>query len=93
MNGSGEIIVKAVNAASIEQAVEVRLEGVGQLQPQGKAIILAHADPTAENSVDEPRKVAPVEQEFFVPGPTFTRALPANSLTILRLKPAAFKLP
>ena len=93
VNGSGEIIVKAVNAASIEQAVEVRLEGVGQLQPQGKAIILAHADPTAENSVDEPRKVAPVEQEFFVPGPTFTRALPANSLTILRLKPAAFKLP
>jgi hypothetical protein len=50
--------------------------------------VLTDADPKAENSLDEPQRVAPKTEPLSITGNTFTRVFPGNSLTVLRL-PAA----
>ena len=42
-------------------------------------------EPTDENSLAEPHKVAPRIEELTLPGQRFTRSFPGNSLTVLRI--------
>jgi alpha-L-arabinofuranosidase len=49
--------------------------------------LIGDSDPTAENSVAEPRKVVPVESTINVSA-DFTHRFPANSINVLRMKPA-----
>lgn len=84
---SGEIILKAVNAAAKPQTAQINITGIGTIGKTAKVSTLAHPDPEAENSLGEPRKIVPVESTVDIPGPSFSHALPANSLTILRLTP------
>lgn len=88
-NRTGDVILKVVNAGFEPQETALSLAGLPKLAPTARVITLTHADPTAENTLDEPRKVAPQEGTFEVKGPAWTHTFPANSLTILRLKPAA----
>lgn len=83
---SGEIILKVVNVAATAQATEIKLEGVSKVSGPAKAIVLTSGSPTDENTLAEPRKVAPVTLGVDVPGPIFRHSFPGNSLTILRLK-------
>jgi len=85
---TGEVILKVVNYAGEAQETTVRLEGVAAVSPDAKAIVLTSASLEDENSLDEPRKVAPVERPFRCSGATFTYTFPPHSLTILRMKPA-----
>jgi alpha-L-arabinofuranosidase len=48
--------------------------------------VLTSARGSDENSLDEPRKVAPVKSELSRPGSDFAHTFPALSLTVLRLK-------
>ena len=48
-----------------------------------------NSDLKAENSLDEPKKVAPVEQQFAVPSGEFSFKLAPNSMTVLRVGIAA----
>lgn len=81
----GEVIVKVVNVAAETLATEIHLEGVSRVTAPGRAILLSHADPTAENSLENPFNVVPQESSIAVEGPRFRRAFPGNSLTVLRL--------
>lgn len=79
---TGDVIAKIVNVSSVPQTLQLDLTGA--TARFAKATVLT-GEPTDENTLDAPRKVAP--QESVLPiGPNFTHTFPANSLTILRLK-------
>ena len=83
--GVGEVVLKVVNTAPQSREVRIKLEGAKRVKRTGKAFVLANADLKAENSLDEPTKVASVEQKFVVPSNEFSFTLAPNSLTVLRL--------
>jgi alpha-L-arabinofuranosidase len=51
----------------------------------GKSLTLASSDLKAENSLDEPTRLSPVEKTLSAQGPEFTHAFEPNSLTVLRV--------
>jgi alpha-L-arabinofuranosidase len=79
------VIVKVVNAADTPLDMAINLRGVTRVESNGTAIVLT-GEPNAVNSVDEPRKVAPKQETVANASPSFRRAFPPHSLTILRLK-------
>ena len=79
------VIVKVVNAGSTPVATNVNLRGVSSVEPTGTALVLA-GDPTAVNTLDEPRRVAPKRETVTQTSASFRHTFPAHSLTILRLK-------
>ena len=83
---AGEVVIKLVNAGTEQRSVELNLAGPVRVKPKAKVMLLTADSLPAENSFAEPRKVAPVESEVRIPSPRFTQALPANSLTVLRVK-------
>ena len=87
-NSTGEIILKVVNTASGPTETAIALAGVAKLSGPARAFVLTSEKPGDENSLAEPRKVAPRTEELTLPGPRFTRSFPGNSLTVLRI-PAA----
>jgi alpha-L-arabinofuranosidase len=80
----GEIVLKAVNRSASPRAVKVQLPGLENLGATAKATTLSHADPTAENTLDDRDVVVPVESRVSGVGTEFTYTLPPYSLTILR---------
>lgn len=82
---AGEVVVKVVNASGEEKRARVNLEGAAVAPRAGRAIHIAGHDMKAENSFDEPARVAPVERPFAVPSNEFPYAFPAHSVTVLRV--------
>jgi alpha-N-arabinofuranosidase len=85
---AGEVVLKLVNLSPSPREVRIKLAGAKQLARTGKAFVLAGADLKAENSLDEPTRVAPVEQELTVRGDSaddFAYTLAPNSLVVLRV--------
>jgi len=83
---SGEIILKVVSNAPRPTAADVKIEGIKQVARQGTMIVLAGAKLTDENSLAEPKKVAPVTSSLKGAGTSFQHTFPPYSLTVLRLK-------
>ncbi len=83
---TGEIILKIVNTAPQALETRVALGGLKARGLHGTATVLSGSDPLAENSLVEPRKIAPCGAKMKTDGPTFTRVFPAHSVTVLRLK-------
>jgi len=83
---SGEIIVKAVNSSAMAQDVEIDLRGVQSVEPTASVIELTSANGMDENSLAEPTKVAPVSRTIEKVSRNFHHTLPANSVTVMRLK-------
>jgi len=82
---SGDVIVKVVNLAGRERAVEVLLKGTA---PQETAavteIVLTSRDKLDANSLEQPTKVVPVSRQFQARGSTVARQLARHSLTVWR---------
>lgn len=85
MQKSGEIVLKVVNTSHQPCDTELNLEGAGRLARAGNLTVLTSASPLDENSLDAPKKVAPVESPLRVPGPKFQHTFPACSVSVLRL--------
>ena len=81
-----EVIIKVVNPGSEPWAAELHLAGAGSVSSQAKQILLTGAGAEAENSMDKPRQVAPVESAVNVAGPDFGHTFPPYSFTVLRLQ-------
>jgi alpha-L-arabinofuranosidase len=84
---SGEIILKVVSKAPRPTAADVKIEGIKQIARQGTMIVLAGAKLTDENSLAEPKKVAPITSSLKGVSTSFKHTFPPYSLTVLRLKP------
>ncbi len=82
---TGEVILKIVNTETSSKDVRINLAGAAKVGSSGKAFILAGADLKTENSLDEPRKVAPVEREIPVSSNEFSFTLASNSFSVLRI--------
>ncbi|HEX3730621.1 MAG TPA: alpha-L-arabinofuranosidase C-terminal domain-containing protein [Opitutaceae bacterium] len=83
-DASGQLIVKLVNADGQAAVLHVSLAGVRQVAT-GTLTVLHGDDPGAVNSLETPGRLAPYTIEFAPAGPEFDVALPANSLSVLRL--------
>jgi alpha-L-arabinofuranosidase len=85
-DGSRELILKVVNVSDAAQYTEVKLDGAGDIAPEGTAVTLTANGPDDENSLAQPARVAPVAQRVQGFGPRFAYTFPPQSLTVLRLK-------
>lgn len=82
---TGEVIMKVVNTAPAAKEVRITLAGVSKVAPTAKAFVLENADLKAENSLDNPMKVVPVERPLQVSSSQFAYSLSPQSLTVLRI--------
>jgi alpha-L-arabinofuranosidase len=82
---NGDIIVKLVNTASDPTEVELELDGAKNPGGEAKAVILASASPTDENSISEPEKVSPKSTTLRISGNVIKHTFPGNSFTVLRI--------
>lgn len=88
-DAAGEIIFKVVNAAREPQTAELRVKGARGAENTIKVIQLASENPSDENTLDNPAKVAPVVKTLELQPTTLDYVpytFPANSLTIMRGK-------
>src|SRR5215207_5427242 len=61
---TGEVIMKVINTASVSRVVNVTLGGAKMTGKTGKAIVLESAELKAENSLDKPTNISPVERQL-----------------------------
>jgi alpha-N-arabinofuranosidase len=81
----GEVILKVVNTGTSPRDVRINLAGAKNVGKVGKVFVLESFDLKAENSVDNPTKVAPVERQLTVPSGEFAYTLTPQSLTVIRV--------
>jgi alpha-N-arabinofuranosidase len=82
---TGDVVVKLVNYSASPRPVSISLAGAKGLAKTGRAQTMASADLQTQNSLQEPRKLAPQESTFAVKGSTLTYTLAPNSFTVLRV--------
>ena len=81
---TGDIVVKVVNADPVAKPVLLAIEGAA---PRGEArmLVLESADLQAENSLDQPTRVAPVESRVTLGAGELRLELQPHSVTVVRL--------
>jgi alpha-N-arabinofuranosidase len=84
INATHELIVKMVNFGNDPMDATVNLTGAGQVGSTGKAIVLT-GSPRDQNTVEQPKKVAPAETSLSDVASKFHQTFPPHSLTLLRL--------
>jgi alpha-L-arabinofuranosidase len=77
---------KVVNEAAAAYNAELRLSGTKSVEPELTRTTLASADPTGEDSHNQPTMVAPVMERLPIAGVSKLRVLPGNSVNVFRLK-------
>ncbi|MGI4737540.1 MAG: alpha-L-arabinofuranosidase C-terminal domain-containing protein [Janthinobacterium lividum] len=82
---AGDVVVKLVNYSSSPRPVKINLAGAKGLGKTGRAQVMASADLQTQNSLAEPKKLAPQESTFAVAGSTLSYTLAPNSFTVLRV--------
>lgn len=82
---AGEVILKVVNTGPAAKPITINIAGPKQLSKTGKTYVLGSSDLKAENSLDNPTRVAPVERQITVSGNQFPFTLTPQSLTVIRL--------
>ena len=83
--GTGDVIVKLVNTGSSKKETRINLTGAPRVGHTGTAFVLQSEDLKAENSLDQPAKLAPVEHALPVSGAEFSYTLLPRSFTVLRI--------
>jgi alpha-L-arabinofuranosidase len=87
---TGDVILKMVNMQSTAVPVDVSLAGLTPTGPlTGQQQVLSNDDLNAENSLDQPMKISPVETTMDGLGAQFTRELAPYSLTVMRIHAGA----
>jgi alpha-N-arabinofuranosidase len=79
-----EVVLKVVNRSNEPRQVKVQMTGLERIASTAKVTTLSHQDPTAENTLDDPEVVVPVESQMSGVGSEFTYTLTPYSLTIFR---------
>ncbi len=82
--GSGEVIIKLVNATAKESDATVDLAGAREVRG-GTQTLLQGYDLHAVNTLENPERVAPSESAFTPEGAKFDLTLPPYSFTVVRV--------
>ena len=83
---NGEVILKAVNTTPAARTLRVDLKGVAGIRGEGRLTVLASADLKAENSLEQPKRVSPMEKPVAAASGGFDLTLEPQSVTVLRAK-------
>jgi len=81
---TGEVIVKVVNPTPEPTTAALRLKNFAP--SKARVIRLAATKGTAENTMDSPTNVYPIEETVALTPDNVSIDVPANSLNIIRLK-------
>lgn len=81
----GEVVLKLVNAAPFDRSVELALEGVRQVRPGSRGLIVRGETLADENDFDQPKRVAPRDWPVTVTSPCVEITVPSHSLVVLRV--------
>jgi len=82
---AGEVILKVVNTASAAKPITINIAGAKSVGKSARTFVLESSDLKAENSLDNPTRVAPVERQITVSGNQFPFTLTPQSMTVIRL--------
>ncbi|MFO1502176.1 MAG: alpha-L-arabinofuranosidase C-terminal domain-containing protein, partial [Verrucomicrobiota bacterium] len=85
---SSEVILKVVNATPNALVARLDLAGARKVKPRGQAFVLTGSRIDLENSLDEPRRVAPRLEAFAASAVPFDYTFEPTSMTVLRMKVA-----
>jgi alpha-L-arabinofuranosidase len=83
-SGKNDILLKVTNHKGTSESVNIKLNGIGNVNPHGKFTVLK-GSPEAENSIANPTLIIPASGTF-VAGLGFTYLFPAYSVTVLRIE-------
>jgi len=83
---SDEVILKVVNVSYEAHEAEITLPKQSQGKKEAFVSVLTSANPTDENSFDEPTKVSPKNTTIKLDGNVVKHVFPPNSLTVFRIK-------
>ncbi|HTR43230.1 MAG TPA: alpha-L-arabinofuranosidase C-terminal domain-containing protein [Pseudomonadales bacterium] len=83
---NGTIYLKFVNTLGTPQPIKVELSGVTSVERTGKATLLMADSPDDTNSIEQPKKIAPVTKTVHGLGKEFIRVIPPYTVGILELK-------
>ncbi len=83
---AGEVVLKVINASPRPVSTAVKLAGVRQVGSQAKVVELSADSFEDNNSIEEPRRVAPRQQTVSIEGEEFKHEFAPRSLTVLRFK-------
>ena len=81
-----EIIVKVVNASDKAQTTDIQLSTGKKVSSNGGLLILKSENLDGVNSLDNPTQISPQEQPFKLKGKNATIALPAHSMSVVKIK-------
>ena len=81
----GTLIVKAINMDTEPQAATITLSGASDAGPEAECTVLTSARFTDNNSLANPKTVAPQQTTIAIRRPEFTHEFPPRSLSILRI--------
>lgn len=81
-----ELVLFAVNVAAAPVSTTFDLAGLTGIGSQANVTTLTSGDVLDVNSFTQPTKVAPRTETVTLSGPRFEHLLPANSLSVLRVK-------
>ena len=82
---TGEVYVKIINVGTTSQPVKVTLKDLKKATT-AKCITLSSSDPVAENTLDKPNKIVPVESEAQLNGNVLETEMPASSFCVFIIK-------
>lgn len=82
---AGEVILKVVNSAATDLEAAIDFAGARRLGGSGRAQVLTSGALADENSLTEPRKVAPEESRFRTSSKSWVQRFPRWSLTVMRV--------
>ena len=83
---SNEIIIKIVNANPVQKKITFNITSKGKIAKSAKLTTLANTDMQAENTVDQPMKISPVNKEIKLSGKTIAFEAEPSSLNVIRIK-------
>jgi alpha-N-arabinofuranosidase len=83
---TNEIIIKLVNVNPVSKAISFNISGDGKFAKKATVTTLSSTDMQAENTVDEPMKIAPLTKEIKISGKVFTYEAEPSSMTVIRIK-------
>jgi alpha-L-arabinofuranosidase len=83
----GDIALRLVNVSPLNQSVSVNLHGAGANRYSGVATHISSKNLDDENSLAEPTRIAPFEDQLQSVGNQFQYELQGNSFTVVKLTP------
>jgi alpha-L-arabinofuranosidase len=83
---ANELIIKLVNASKVSQIAQVNLESLNKFAEKATMIILQSDNLLAENTMEKPFFIAPINSEILIQNKSISIDLKAYSFSIIKIK-------